>query len=79
MSLVYSILKCEFGWNGVLPDSMGWAAVESIAGGQFCASERADRIAVLLAENGAVFRERIDGQPNRRRVVGGVVVRAAGK
>lgn len=75
MSLLFSILKCEFGWNGVLPDPVTWRDIDRITDEQGSESEKADEIGLLLAANGATFRERIDGKPNTRRVVGGVVLR----
>lgn len=76
MSVVFSILKCEFGWNGIVPESMSEHEIDWIMEEPGSASVMADKIGLLLAANGATFRERIDGKRNTRRIVGGVVLRA---
>lgn len=77
-SQVFSILKCEFGWNGVTPETLDPSELERAMVGQKCASKCANKMGILLAKNGATFIARIDGKPNRRFVVRGIVyVRAA--
>lgn len=73
ISMVYSILKCEFGWNGVQPETLQQEEIESALMGQGCEIACANKLAILLDEHGATFRGRIDGRPNIRHVRDGVV------
>lgn len=72
-SLMFSILKCEFGWNGCTSSGFDWDFVDSLIAKHKCTSRCANEVAILLAEHGEIFLERCDGKPNKRIVVNGVV------
>ena len=67
-SHAFSILKCEYGWNGVQP--AGCADLDTIcakASGPVCAANQMAR-AIHAVVGQQYFRTRMDGKPNRRRV-----------
>lgn len=70
-STIYSVLKCEFGWNGVLPE--GETQEEMIKNGFSCGCKPvsiATKLAQQIKDLGCAhyFRQRIDGKPNLRSV-----------
>jgi hypothetical protein len=80
--LVWSILKCEFGWAGDVPDGadeerMQAFIVHGVA--DPCDMRKVDQvacgIALYLDRFGATWQPRIDGKPNTLQVINGRVVR----
>lgn len=71
-STVFSILKCEYGWNGCFSPEMrdlDGIALAGIDAGKTpiqCAHECAIEIHRVVGQK--YFRQRIDGRPNRRTV-----------
>jgi hypothetical protein len=69
-----SILKCDYGWNGVIPGESNaeWMEFEQVAADSLTAGECAECVAARLAAfifervGMRYFRPRIDGKPNRR-------------
>lgn len=69
-----SILKCDYGWNGVIPGESNaeWMEFEQVESEALAAGESAECVAARLAAfiyervGQRYFRERIDGKPNRR-------------
>lgn len=78
-SYMYSILKCEFGWNGCYPDGLDSAAMEAEAMTRACARDAADFYALALSAAGCNLGpnrgNRLDGKPHRAFVVDGFVFR----
>lgn len=67
-SMAFSILKCDYGWNGVTPE--GCADLDAIcdaANRPICAAASMAK-AIHEIVGGRYFRSRIDGKPNRRTV-----------
>lgn len=64
----FSILKCEYGWNGIQP--VGCENLDDIcarAHGPICAATAmAKAIHAIVGQK--YFRQRVDGKPNRRTV-----------
>lgn len=68
-SFVYSIIKCDYGWNSQIPvgcDSDEW---EKIIAESQCAVCAAKKIASDIFFNDGRFNERFDGKPNTRSVL----------
>lgn len=77
-SYMYSILKCEFGWDGCYPRGIDAAALEAQAMRHDAARSAADFYALALASEGCDLgpdRTRADGKPNWAFVVDGFVFR----
>jgi hypothetical protein len=70
-SLVFSILKCEYGWNGCFDDPSIVDRIEIIIENSCSEVCAAKVIAGLLYDEGGEkrFSPRIDGKPNTRSVV----------
>lgn len=70
---VYSILKCGYGWNGLLPEGVTGESHDAIIQKAFdnweCVKCAAEKVAVELAKAGATWAKRIDGKPNTFRVM----------
>lgn len=66
-SWTYSILKCEYGWNGCFTTEMRLEeTVDAALKLSGCPLNASAKAAVAIKEHGGVFRPRVDGQPNRR-------------
>ena len=68
-STAYSILKCGYGWNGVIPcdDRFLEKLIDDCQKANESAQDAATRMAHLILRLGGkeYFRKRIDGRPNR--------------
>lgn len=69
-SLAYSILKCEYGWNGVEPTACRNLDDVFAENSHLGASKTADAMAREIHRHvgNAYFRPRIDRKANRRRI-----------
>lgn len=74
-SMVYSILKCEFGFPGYYPEGFDGDIDKMIeAAPTLTPQQIADHIAIELDHYGMKWAKRIDSRKNVRAVIGGKVV-----
>ncbi len=73
-SLVFSILKCGYGWDKCLPDGCAWEAWEEVVSLGYMDNIQPEKVAEDIAKdihkNKGSFLARIDGTPNKL-IVGG--------
>ena len=69
-SMVFSILKIQFGWNSIIPDRCNYdeweEKIETACINNECACSVALYIADDINDSGGRFQERLDGEPNLR-------------